>query len=114
MYKYFSYSACFEIFLGGHSDQIEKFGNNSTCSNLPFTFEVKKTFENFGRAKIQSGLVNKGGQPIKKIGTKSTSSDANEAKTASNSISRSLQLFQDLSNGKMPTNVQEKMAIKWK
>ena len=63
---------------------VEKFGNNSTCSNLPFTFEVKKTFENFGRAKIQSGLVNKGGQPIKKIGTKSTSSDANEAKTASN------------------------------
>ena len=42
---------------------VEKFGNNSSCSNLPLTFT-------FNRAKIQPGLVNKGGQPIKKIGTK--------------------------------------------
>ena len=63
---------------------VEKFGNNSTCSNLSFTSEMKKTFENFERAKIQPGLVNKGGQPIKKIGTKITSSDSNEATTASN------------------------------
>ena len=83
---------------------FEKFGNNCTCTNLPFTFEVKKTFEIFQRAKIQVGLVNKGGEPIKKIGTKLTPSNSNEAKTANNLIGRSLRLFQDLSNGKMPTN----------
>ena len=71
---------------------------------------MKKTFENFGRAKIHSGLVNKGGQPIKKVGTKLASSDSNEAKTASYSNGRILRLLQDLSNGKMPTNVAGKMA----
>ena len=40
---------------------------------------MKKTFENFERAKIQPCLVNKGGQPIKKNGTKITYSDSNEA-----------------------------------
>ena len=84
---------------------VEKFGNNSTCSNLPFNFEVKKTFDHFERAKIQPGWVNKGDQPIKKIGTELPSSDLNKAKTASHPIGRSLGLFQGLSNGKMPTNV---------
>ena len=55
-------------------------------------------------------FIKKGGQPIKKIGTKLTSSDSNEAKTAINLIGRSLGRFQDLSNGKMSTNVGEKMA----
>ena len=44
------------------------FGNNSTCSNLPFTFEMKKTFENFERAKIQPGLVKKEVNQSRKLG----------------------------------------------
>ena len=47
---------------------VEKFGNNSTYSNLPFTFEMKKTFENFERAKIQPGLVKKEVNQSRKLG----------------------------------------------
>ena len=91
---------------------VKKFGNNSTCSNLPFNFEVKKTFDHFERAKIQPGWVNKGDQLIKKIGTELPSSDPNKAKTASHPIGRSFGLFQELSNGKMPTNVGERLDKK--
>ena len=59
---------------------------------------------------LNEGPWEKGGQPIKKIGRKLTSSDSNEARTASNPIGRSLGRLEDLSNGKMPTNVGEKMA----
>ena len=47
---------------------VEKFGNNSTCSNLYFTFEMKKTFENFEMAKIQPGLVKKEVNQSRKLG----------------------------------------------
>ena len=47
---------------------VEQFGNNSTYSNLPFTFEMKKTFENFERAKIQPGLVKKEVNQSRKLG----------------------------------------------
>ena len=66
---------------------------------------MKKTFDHFERTKIQPGWVNKGDQPIKKIGTELPSSDLNKAKIARHPIGRSLGLFQGLSNGKMPTNV---------
>ena len=39
---------------------VEKFGNNSTCSNLPFV--------NFERAKIQPGLVKKEVNQSRKLG----------------------------------------------
>ena len=54
---------------GGLFKQIvEQFGNSSTCSNLPFNFEMKKTYEIFERAKIQPGLVKKEVNQSRKLG----------------------------------------------